>query len=127
MKNNEQLFVFNESDLLKKELLSALVAQINKDLNICILEANLTQSTPFLALKMAIEPHVIEICANPDLLKKVINHVDLSEPTINKFLKVTAVEYRAERLTELFIKRCLQKVVIRNYYRKGDAGSFLDA
>lgn len=114
---SEELFKFDEKELLKAELLSSLVAQLNKDLNMQISEAELTQSFPLSALKLVVMPRVIEICNNPELLKNTINRVDITEAAMNKFLKNTAVEFRGEKLTKLFIKRCLQKVVIRNYYK----------
>ena len=114
---SDELFKFDENELLKAELLSGLVAQLNKDLNMHITEAELTESIPLFALKKIVIPHVVEICNNPEVLKNTINRVDITETAMNKFLKNTPVEFRAEKLSELFIKRCLQKVVIRNYYK----------
>ena len=115
---NEELFKIDENELLKADILKALIAQLNKDLNMQIIEAELTESFPLLALKKVVTPRVVEICNNPEVLKNTINRVDITEATMNKFLINTAVEYRAEKLSELFIKRCLQKVVIRNYYKE---------
>lgn len=102
--------------LANERLLVALCAQITKDFGLenFDLSGILPNETAFNQLYLAIYPVVQNLEKNNrSKLNYIINRVDISEPQISSALQHSQNKEYASHLTELIIKRELQKVVIR--------------
>jgi len=65
-----------------------------------------------------VHPHIRKLIdSNPSKFMGILYRIDLSDEQIKKALNENASEPFSEIVTDLIIKRELQKVVIRNHYR----------
>jgi hypothetical protein len=105
------------------DLLNQTAAQIIKDFEMFGLEVKFSgnRSNAYEELFEQIQPH-IEKLLNKDHSRfmSIMYRVDISETQLKKKLIENTSESTSEIITELIIKRELQKVVIRNYYKKND-------
>lgn len=104
----------------KKELIKKVVTQIKKDFNWFNLEIVFTDSektTPYQELYNQILPLIDELLNDdyPKLLA-MLYRIDLEENFLNRKLKETPNADTDEVITDLIIKRELQKVIIREAY-----------
>ena len=111
---NELSVYFNREDLIRK-----VVEQIQKDFNWfsynIVIEGKAT--TPYLELFQQILPYVDDLL-NDDYAKllSLLYRIDIEEDFLNKKLKENLHADTAEIITDLIIKRELQKVIIREMY-----------
>ncbi len=112
---SQQDFIRYEKSL---DLLSQVVAQINKDFQLNGFEVEFSGQgeTAYQELTEQITP-VIEylIEKQPDRFWNLLYSIDLSENKVKKAL-FGAEPDSIQQLTDLILKRELQKVVIRNFY-----------
>ena len=105
---------YNRTDLLEK-----VVEQIKKDFNWFSYEITFTgkNESPYQELYAQILP-LIEELLNDDYpkLMAMLYRIDLDEEFLNKRLKEIAQVDTDEVITDLIIKRELQKVIIRDMY-----------
>lgn len=101
-----------------EEIFRSLVRQINKDLNISIAETGFGTQNPFQYLYEKVYPIVSELYFHkkPEWMK-IVYRVDLYESGLKKIIHGNSNETIVKKLTEFVIKRELQKVVIRFYYK----------
>ncbi len=112
---NELQAYYNRTDLLEK-----VVAQIQKDFdwfNFKIVFSEDEEQTPYQKLYQEILP-LIEEMLNDDYpkLMSVLYRIDIGEDFLNKKLKETPNADTDEVITDLILKRELQKVIIREIY-----------
>ena len=55
-------------------------------------------------------------------LMQLLNRIDISEAQLRRYLSEHKNESRLSTIAELIIKRVLQKVVIKQYYKKKEVG-----
>ena len=107
---------FNRENLIQK-----VIEQIKKDFNWfsynIILEGK--EITPYLELFHQILP-IIDDLLNDNYTKllSLLYRIDIEEDFLNKKLKENQHADTAEIITDLIIKRALQKVIIREMYNK---------
>lgn len=105
---------YNRTDLLEK-----VVAQIKKDFNWFSLEITFTsnEESPYQELYKQILPLIDELL-NDDYpkLMAMLYRIDLDEDFLNRKLKETEHVDTDEIITDLIIKRELQKIIIRELY-----------
>jgi hypothetical protein len=105
---------YNRIDLLAK-----VVEQIKKDFNWFSFEITFTneQESPYQELYQQILPLIDELL-NDDYpkLMAMLYRIDLDEDFLNKKLKEAAHADTDEVITDLIIKRELQKIIIRDIY-----------
>lgn len=105
---------YNRIDLLAK-----VVEQIKKDFNWFSFEITFTneQENPYQELYQQILPLIDELL-NDDYpkLMAMLYRIDLDEGFLNKKLKEAAHADTDEVITDLIIKRELQKIIIREMY-----------
>jgi hypothetical protein len=66
-----------------------------------------------------IEPHINQLIhSNQQKFMGILYRIDLSDVQIKKAVQENSSEPFSEIVTDLIIKRELQKVVIRNHYKK---------
>jgi hypothetical protein len=104
----------------KKELIEKVVSQIKKDFNWFNLEITFTNSpetTPYQELYKQILPLIDELLNDdyPKLLA-MLYRIDLDEDFLNRRLREAPNADTDEVITDLIIKRELQKVIIRDAY-----------
>lgn len=106
---------YNRTDLLEK-----VVEQIKKDFNWFSFEITFTskEESPYQELYQQILPLIDEML-NDDYpkLMAMLYRIDLEEEFLNKKLKESEHADTDEVITDLIIKRELQKVIIREMYR----------
>lgn len=105
--------------LINDEVIAETASQIEKDLRLSRL--NLTPSsakqTAFERLFSALLPHVSGMLSGGIAsLPQALYQVDLPERLVTEALQSTPP---ADALTEIIIKRCFQKVVLRRLYSRG--------
>jgi len=117
-KLNELQEYYNRQDLLEK-----VVEQIQKDFNWFSLEIKFTNNLELSAyqeLYQQILP-LIEEMLNDDYIKltSMLYRIDIDEDFLNRRLKETPNADTDEVITDLIIKRELQKVIIKQIYSSG--------
>ena len=101
------------------DLLEKVVEQIKKDFNWFSLEISFTglSESPYQELYGQILPLIEELLNdNYPKLMAMLYRIDLDEQLINKKLKENNYSDTDEVITDLIIKRELQKVIIRECY-----------
>lgn len=112
---SEVVAYFNREDLIKK-----VIEQLKKDFNWfsynLVLEGK--EETPYLELFNKILP-IIDSLLNDNYTKllSLLYRIDIEEDFLNKKLKENKHADTAEIITDLIIKRALQKVIIREVYK----------
>ena len=106
---------YNRTDLLEK-----VVTQIQKDFNWFNFKINFSDKegiTPYQELYQQILPLVDEML-NDDYIKlmSLLYRIDLDEDFLSRKLKENAQADTDEVITDLIIKRELQKVIIKDIY-----------
>ncbi len=106
---------YNRQDLIEK-----VVAQLQKDFdwfNIEIIFNPSSETSPYQQLYQQILPYIDELL-NDDYpkLMAMLYRIDLDEGFLNRQLKLTPNADTDEVITDLIIKRELQKVIIRELY-----------
>jgi len=106
---------YSRTDLLEK-----VVAQIKKDFNWFSFEITFTKKegiTPYQELFQQILPLIDEMLNDdyPKLLA-ILYRIDIDEEFLNRQLKIVAHADTDEVITDLILKRELQKVIIREMY-----------
>lgn len=112
---NDLSAYYNRTDLLEK-----VVSQIQKDFNWFSFEITFSDNeeiTPYQELYQQILPLVDEML-NDDYIKlmSLLYRIDIEEDFLNRKLKENAQADTDEVITDLIIKRELQKVIIRDMY-----------
>ena len=104
------------------ELLNETAQQIIKDFDIEGIEIKFSGNpdNAYDELFGQIEPHILRLLwENTRKLQQLLYRIDIPESKAAKALKGEPGKTPPQLLTELIIKRELQKVVIRRYYSKG--------
>ncbi len=104
-----------------EKLLQQVVEQVKKDFewyNIEIIFSG-KYSTPYQELFEQIYPHIDQMISTEyEKLLNIMYRIDLDENKITTYLKQNPMADTSEVITDLILKRELQKVVIRNMYGK---------
>ncbi|MFN8345746.1 MAG: hypothetical protein U0X91_12110 [Spirosomataceae bacterium] len=110
-----------EHFLQMPDLLRALLLQLVKDFQTALLPVELDPDRlySFDGLCRCIELALEEHLQRAGSLKNVLNRVDLSEKQLKKAIP-GALNSNLRVLSELIVKRELQKVVIRYWYQQAD-------
>lgn len=106
---------FNRLDLIK-----ATAEQIIKDFDMFGLEVKFSGNAynAYEELFEQIEPHIdILIRSNQQKFMSILYRIDLSDEQVKKAVENNSTEPFASIVSDLIIKRELQKVVIRNAYK----------
>src|ERR1700741_2785646 len=106
---------FNRLDLIKDT-----ANQIIKDFDMFGMEVKFSSNSynAYEELFDQIEPHIHKlISSNQQKFMGILYRIDLSDTQIKKAIEENASESFSEIITDLIIKRELQKVVIRNHYK----------
>jgi hypothetical protein len=106
---------FNKLDVIKET-----ANQIIKDFDMFGIEIKFSGNAynAYDELFEQIEPHINKlISSNQQKFMGILYRIDLSDEQIKKALKENNSESFSEILSDLIIKRELQKVVIRNHYK----------
>lgn len=104
-----------------EKIIQDLAAQLTKDFGLddFIVNAPIPSPSTFTEFYFQIFPVVEKLHQNlPKKLNLVINRCDISEKQLNRELKKPSGKSYCATLSELIIKRELQKVVIRNMHQK---------
>lgn len=113
-KLNELTPYYNRTDLLEK-----VVTQLKKEFNWVSLEINFVGKdiTPYQELYQQVLP-LIDDLLNNDYIKllSLLYRIDIDEDFLNKKLKENPHADTDEIITDLILKRVLQKVIIREMY-----------
>lgn len=112
---NDLSTYYNRTDLLEK-----VVAQIQKDFNWFSFEITFSgkeESTPYQELFQQILP-LVDDMLNDDYIKlmSLLYRIDIEEDFLNRRLKENAQADTDEVITDLIIKRELQKIIIKEMY-----------
>lgn len=102
------------------ELLNETAEQIIKDFGIEGIEISLSghPDSAYHELFSQIEPHILRLLwENTRKLQQLLYRIDIPETLATRALKGEPGKTPPQMLTELIIKRELQKVVIRRYYK----------
>jgi len=104
----------------RKDLLEKVVIQLKKEFNWVSLEINFVGKdiTPYQELYQQVLP-LIDDLLNNDYIKllSLLYRIDIEEDFLNKKLKVNPHADTDEIITDLILKRVLQKVIIREMYK----------
>ncbi len=106
---------FNKLDLIKDT-----ANQIIKDFEMFGLEIKFSGNAynAYEELFEQIQPHIKKIIdTNQSKFMGILYRIDVNDEHIKKAIKENASESFSEIITDLIIKRELQKVVIRNHYK----------
>jgi hypothetical protein len=106
---------FNRIDLIK-----ATADQIIKDFDMFGMEVRFSGSAynAYEELFNQIEPHIKKLIdSNHSKFMGILYRIDLNDEQIRKAVNDNSSESFSEIITDLIIKRELQKVVIRNHYK----------
>ena len=106
---------FNKLDLIKET-----AAQIIKDFDMFGLEIKFSGNAynAYEELFEQIEPHINKLIkSNQQKFMSILYRIDLSEQQIQNAVKENYTEPFSDIVTDLIIKRELQKVVIRTHYK----------
>ncbi len=106
--------------LNRLDLIKDTADQIIKDFDMFGLEVRFSGNTynAYEELFDQIEPHINKlISTNRSKFMSVLYRIDLSDLQVKKAVEQNASESFSEIITDLIIKRELQKVVIRKHYR----------
>lgn len=107
---------FNRLDLIKDT-----ANQIIKDFDMFSVEIKFSGNSgnAYEELFEQIEPHINKLInTNQNKFMGILYRIDVSEDQIKKAVNENASEPFPSIITDLIIKRELQKVVIRNHYKK---------
>lgn len=114
----------NFSDLTpyfnKLEMIQATADQIIKDFEMFGLEIKFSGNSyeAYEELFDQIEPHIQKLIdSNPSKFTAILYRIDLSDSQLKKAVEENSSETFSAIVTDLIIKRELQKVVIRNHYK----------
>lgn len=114
-KLNELTSYYNRIDLLEK-----VVAQLKKEFNWFSFDIVFDgkEITPYQELFQQVLPIIDELLnTNYTKLLSVLYRIDIEEDFLNKKLKENTHADTDEVITDLILKRVLQKVVIREMYK----------
>ena len=106
---------FNRLDLIKDT-----AKQIIKDFDMFGLEIKFSGNAfnAYEELFEQIEPHINQLInSNHQKFMSILYRIDLSDEQIKKAISENSSEPFSEIVSDLIIKRELQKVVIRNHYK----------
>lgn len=106
---------FNKLDLIKDT-----AEQIIKDFDMFGLEIRFSGNAynAYEELFEQIEPHIKKLIdSNPSKFMGILYRIDVSDERVKKAVKENASEPFSEIITDLIIRRELQKVVIRQHYK----------
>ena len=104
----------------KPELIQETADQIIKDFEMFELEVKFSGNAynAYQELYEQIEPHINELIhGNQQKFMSILYRIDVSEQQIKKAVNDNYTEPFSSIVTDLIIKRELQKVVIRNHYK----------
>ena len=110
---------FNRLDLIKDT-----ANQIIKDFDMFGMEVKFSGNAynAYEELFEQIEPHISTLISNnQSKFMGILYRIDLSDTQIKKAVEENASESFSEIITDLIIKRELQKVVIRNHYKNSQS------
>jgi hypothetical protein len=109
---------FNQPDLIK-----ATADQIIKDFDMFGMEIRFSGNAynAYDELFEQIEPHIKKLIdSNQSKFMGILYRIDLNDAQIQRTINENSSEPFSEIITDLIIKRELQKVVIRNHYKNTD-------
>lgn len=104
----------------KPEMIKATADQIIKDFEMFGLEIKFSGSSynAYEELFDQIEPHIQNLIdSNPSKFTSILYRIDLNDMQLKKAVEENSSEPFSVIVTDLIIKRELQKVVIRNHYK----------
>jgi hypothetical protein len=107
---------FNKPDIIR-----ATAEQIIKDFDMFGLEIKFSGNAynAYEELFDQIEPHIAKLIdLNPSKFTGILYRIDLSDVQLKKAVEENVSETFSAIVTDLIIKRELQKVVIRQHYKK---------
>ncbi len=110
---------FNRLDLIKDT-----ANQIIKDFDMFGMDIKFSGNAynAYEELFEQIEPHINKLISNnQSKFMGILYRIDLSDIQIKKAIEENASESFSEIITDLIIKRELQKVVIRNHYKNSQS------
>jgi hypothetical protein len=116
MKLNDLTPYFNRLDLIKDT-----ANQIIKDFDMFGLEIKFSGNAynAYEELFEQIEPHINQLInSNQQKFMSILYRIDLSDEQLKKAVKENTTEPFSAIVSDLIIKRELQKVVIRDHYKK---------
>ncbi len=115
-----------EEQFSSSDLFEAFKAQLSKDFEQSNFPSDFIHNLPpdytRIHAQLVSELHRAESKAGTPIMT-LLYRIDLSEVQLKKYLREHPLENQASSLATLIIKRVLQKVVIRQLYKKGDAAS----
>ena len=114
---------FNRLDLIKET-----AEQIIKDFEMFGMEIKFSGSVynAYQELFEQIEPHIKKLIdTNHSKFMGILYRIDLNDQHIKKAIESNSSEPFSEIITDLIIKRELQKVVIRNHYKNSWFGAYI--
>jgi hypothetical protein len=106
---------FNNPDYIR-----ATGEQIKRDFDLCGIQIKFSgnEENAYNELLYQISPHIAELIEhNYKKLLNLLYRIDLNESKVAAIVSNYASESLAEAITDLIIKRELQKIVIRQHYR----------
>lgn len=112
---NELTPYYNRTDLLGK-----VVVQLQKEFNWFNFEINFVgkEKTPYQELFQEVLPIIDKLLnENYPKLLAILYRIDIEEDFLNRKLKENQLADTDEVITDLILKRVLQKVIIREMYR----------
>lgn len=100
------------------DILQQTAQQIIKDFELVGIEITFSgrQETAYLELYQQIEPEIARLLQQ-NKINQLLYRIDISELQINKAIRNSTSKTLPSAITDLVIKRELQKVVIRNSYK----------
>ncbi len=110
---------FSDSELMRQT-----AAQLNKDLSPADpFTSNFEEEPPYDVLFRQVYPLVMYWYQHQtDRLLQALYRIDLPEEKIRENMSSEVIEDLPKILTDLILKRTLQKVCIRNHFKSGEKG-----
>jgi len=113
-----------KNQLNSKELFDAFKAQLRKDFEQCNFSADfvgaLVPDYASMHEKIVVELQLQEKTANSSLMK-LLNRIDIGEAQLKRYLQENKNDNHFAVIAELIIKRILQKVVIKQFYKSKES------
>lgn len=118
---NDQLQIAQH--LASRELFELFKQQLKKDFSECGCESDFIDSLPsdFNEIKSILSSEIKQNEKRSTFnLQQLLYRIDINEKRLSKELKTQAKEDYLMVISELIIKRILQKIVIKKYYSSND-------
>ncbi len=106
------------NQLIEIDLFNLFKKQLKKDFETCGLDINFIDELPsdFLKLKIILINQLQPLFINKIVLSNLLNRIDISETQLNNY-QVKKISFSFEEIiTELIVKRTLQKVILKKRF-----------